>query len=203
MATLWERAQNLIDDHQDRQALSNSVTQKSQALYAARDALLATALEVHHNYRDELAGTSDPDAKKTIHFTRPMLRGSPASTTPSRFCGNRSLESLHTSTFKNTGKTPSVRPSNRPGDTPMSKPFQLQLASILEAWLTTVSRTEIYTAMKIRNSQFSVFSTDVTCPASFAAARLWFQVTLDPLSGYAWAFPFFVWFSTVSTPGRS
>jgi hypothetical protein len=69
MATLWERAQNLIDDHQDRQALSNSVTQKSQALYATRDALLATALEVHHNYRDELAVTSDADAKKAIHAT--------------------------------------------------------------------------------------------------------------------------------------
>jgi hypothetical protein len=69
MATFWERAQNLVDDHQDRQALSNSVAQKSQALYATRDALLATALEVHHNYRDELAVTSDPDAKKTIHTT--------------------------------------------------------------------------------------------------------------------------------------
>ncbi len=69
MATFWERAQNLVDDHQDRQALSNSVTQKSQALYATRDALLATALEVHQTYRDELALTSDPDVKKTIHTT--------------------------------------------------------------------------------------------------------------------------------------
>ncbi len=69
MATFWERAQNLIDDHQDRQALSNLVTQKSQALYATRDALLATALEVHHDYRDELAASSDPGAKKAIHAT--------------------------------------------------------------------------------------------------------------------------------------
>jgi len=69
MATFWERAQNLIDDHQDRQAHSNSVSQKSQALYATRDALLATVLEVHHNYRDELAVTPDPEAKKAIHAT--------------------------------------------------------------------------------------------------------------------------------------
>jgi hypothetical protein len=49
--------------------LADSANQKSQALYRTRDALLATALEIHHSYRDELAVTSDPDAKKTIHAT--------------------------------------------------------------------------------------------------------------------------------------
>jgi len=57
--------------------------------------------------------------------------------------------------------------------------------------------------MKTRNLQFSVFSTNVSGPASFAAARLWFQVTLDPLAGYLSAFPISVLFPSVCTPRRS
>jgi hypothetical protein len=69
MATFWERAQNLVDDHQERQALTLSANQKSQALYSSRDALLAKSLDVYHSYRDELAVAADSDAKKTIHAT--------------------------------------------------------------------------------------------------------------------------------------
>jgi hypothetical protein len=69
MATFWERAQNLVDDHQDRQASTDSANQKSQALYGSRDALLAKSMDVYHSYRDELAVAPDSDAKKTIHAT--------------------------------------------------------------------------------------------------------------------------------------
>ena len=69
MAGLWERAQNLVDDHQERQALTDSAHQKSQALYNSRDALLAKSMDVYHSYRDELAVAPDSDAKKTIHAT--------------------------------------------------------------------------------------------------------------------------------------
>jgi hypothetical protein len=55
MASLWERAQNLVDDHQDRRSTVELATQKSQALAQTRDELLVKTLEVQHNYRDELA----------------------------------------------------------------------------------------------------------------------------------------------------
>jgi hypothetical protein len=69
VATFWERAQNLVDDHQERQALTDSANQTSQALYNSRDALLAKSMDLYHSYRDELAVAPDSDAKKAIHAT--------------------------------------------------------------------------------------------------------------------------------------
>jgi hypothetical protein len=67
MASLWERAQNLVDDHQDRQASSEAANQKAQLLGQTRDALLAKASEVQHSYREELAATKEPENRKEVH----------------------------------------------------------------------------------------------------------------------------------------
>jgi hypothetical protein len=69
MATFWERAQNLVDDHQDRQTSADSANQKSQALYTTRDALLSKTLDVYHSYRAELATTPDQQRREAIHAT--------------------------------------------------------------------------------------------------------------------------------------
>jgi hypothetical protein len=66
MASLWERAQNLVDDHQDRQASAAAVNQKAQVLGQTRDELLAKAVEVH-SYREELAATKEPLHRKEVH----------------------------------------------------------------------------------------------------------------------------------------
>jgi hypothetical protein len=67
MASLWERAQNLVDDHQDRQSSAEAANQKAQVLGQTRDALLAKVLEVQHSYREELATTKEPDNRKEVH----------------------------------------------------------------------------------------------------------------------------------------
>jgi hypothetical protein len=67
MASLWERAQNLVDDHQDRQSSAEAAHQKAQVLGQTRDELLAKAVEVQHSYREELAATKDPKNQKEVH----------------------------------------------------------------------------------------------------------------------------------------
>jgi hypothetical protein len=69
MASFFERAQNLLDDHQDRQAAADIAQQRTQTLGETRDALLAAALAVQHDYRNELAVTAGPEARKTVHAT--------------------------------------------------------------------------------------------------------------------------------------
>jgi hypothetical protein len=67
MASFFERAQNLVDDHQDRQAATELANQRSQTLNETRDALLGKVLELQHGYRDELAAAAGPGARKAIH----------------------------------------------------------------------------------------------------------------------------------------
>jgi hypothetical protein len=67
MASFLERAQNLIDDHQDQRAATDSANQKAQALYTVRDNLLAKSMDLYHSYRDELAVAAGPAATKAIH----------------------------------------------------------------------------------------------------------------------------------------
>src|SRR6266700_167534 len=67
MASFLERTQNLVDDHQDRQAAAEMANQRSQTLNETRDALLGKALDLQHSYRDELAVAAGPEARKSIH----------------------------------------------------------------------------------------------------------------------------------------
>jgi hypothetical protein len=67
MASFWERAQNLVDDHQDREAAAEVANQRSQTLSETRDALLGKVLELQHSYRDELAVAAGPESRRAIH----------------------------------------------------------------------------------------------------------------------------------------
>jgi hypothetical protein len=67
MASFLERTQNLIDDHQDRQASAEIAKQRAESLGETRDALLGKVLELQHSYRDELAVAAGPEARKAIH----------------------------------------------------------------------------------------------------------------------------------------
>lgn len=67
MASFLERTQNLIDDHQDRQASAEIVKQRAESLGETRDALLGKVLELQHSYRHELAVATGPEARKGIH----------------------------------------------------------------------------------------------------------------------------------------
>jgi phage protein D len=67
MASFWERAQNLVDDHQDRQVSVEAERQKAQMLGETRDALLGRALEVKDSYREELAASKEPEARREVH----------------------------------------------------------------------------------------------------------------------------------------
>jgi hypothetical protein len=67
MASLYERAQNLLDDHQDRQASADVANVKTQTLNQTRDELLVKALDVQHSYRDDLAAASGLEARKVIN----------------------------------------------------------------------------------------------------------------------------------------
>jgi hypothetical protein len=67
MASLWERAQNLVDDHQDRQASAEAANQKAQVLGQTRDDLLAKVIEVQHSYREDLAAAKQLETRKEVH----------------------------------------------------------------------------------------------------------------------------------------
>lgn len=67
MASFYERAQNLVDDHQDRQTAADIAQQRTQTLGETRDALLAAALAVQHDYRNELAVATGAQSSKEIH----------------------------------------------------------------------------------------------------------------------------------------
>ncbi len=67
MASLYERAQNLLDDHQGRQAAADVANVKTQTLNQTRDELLVKALDVQHSYRDDLAAASGLEARKVIN----------------------------------------------------------------------------------------------------------------------------------------
>jgi hypothetical protein len=67
MASLYERAQNLFDDRQDRQAVADVANVKTQALTQTGDELLRKALEVQHSYRDDLVAAVGPEARKAVN----------------------------------------------------------------------------------------------------------------------------------------
>lgn len=67
MASLYERAQNLLDDHQGRQAAADVANVKTQTLNQTRDELLVKALDVQHSYRDDLAAASGLEARKAVN----------------------------------------------------------------------------------------------------------------------------------------
>jgi hypothetical protein len=100
MASFLERAQNLIDDHQDQKAATDSANQKAQALYTVRDNLLAKSMDLYHSYQDELAVQLVLRRRKPS--IRTMPRASPASTTPSQFSANPTLELPPKSTRSNS-----------------------------------------------------------------------------------------------------